>query len=588
MKHFFRSLLASIIGSFVGMAILLIVFFVVIVGASMKLGKQPVKDIQTNSVLKLTLDYPLNERTIEDPFATFSPSLKGYNGSGLTEVIKALDSAAEDNKIKGVYLELSDIPAGMATIQALRKAISDFRKSGKFVYAYSKAYSQKAYYLGSVADEVYLHPMGAVIFQGLNAQIMFYKNLLNKLDIDVQVIRHGKFKSAVEPFILDKMSAANEEQTRTYLNSIWGQIVDGVSQSRNISGDELNNIADLLTGFSAKNSLETKLVDKLLYDDEMIALLKEKTGINEDEDIKFVTPQKYIAALQATKKPNVARDRVAVIYAIGEIKQGEGSDKVIGSARISKAIREARLDDRVKAIVVRVNSPGGDALASDVIGREIILAKKVKPVVISMGDLAASGGYWISAHGSRIFAEPTTITGSIGVFGMLPNIQGLLNNLIGVNISEVSTNSNSDFGSLAKPLSPYQRNIIQQQIETIYDDFTTWVAEGRGLTKTHVDSIGQGRVWSGADAIKIGLVDEFGGLKDAVNYAAKEANVSEYRIINLPEPIDPFKKIFEQYLGQAKMAEKVLGKHAKYYNDLKSVIESKGVQAKLPYCIEIN
>lgn len=587
MKQFFKFLFASMFGSLISMGIILLLA-IGFVGAIVSIGKAPVSEVKNQSILQLKLDYPLTERTLENPLSGLNNSLKPSGGTGLADLISSIEKAKDDDKIQGILISSGDVPAGMASVESVRKAIADFRESGKFVYAYASDYSQKAYYLASVSDKVFLHPMGGVDFKGLNAEIMFYKNLLDLVNVEVQVVRHGKFKSAVEPYILDKMSQANREQITTYLSSLWGELLKQVAVSRGISEDKLNEIADKLMAANSKGAMEAGLIDALKYQDEMTDFLKEKTGLSDAQDLRLVTPRKYLAYTSTLTKPNTEKDQIAVIYAVGEIKRGKGSDDVIGSARISEAIREARLDDDVKAIVLRVNSPGGDALASDVIGREVILAKKVKPVIISMGDVAASGGYWISAHGDHIFAEPTTITGSIGVFGMIPNFKGLVTDKLGVNVEDVSTNANSDYISVFKPLSTYQRNVLQGQIETIYDSFTTWVAEGRGLSKAHVDSIGQGRVWSGVDAKRIGLVDDFGSLEDAVVYAAKKANTENYNVTNLPNLINPVQEFINQYFGDSKVVERALGKQAKYYEFVKSATEMEGVQARIPYVIDIN
>ncbi|MFA8450572.1 MAG: signal peptide peptidase SppA [Bacteroidales bacterium] len=587
MKQFFKFLFASFIGSLISM---LIILFIVmgIVGAALSFKNKPVTTVQNQSVLQLKLNYPVGERTLSNPLSGFNFNSVPNAGAGLDDIIKSIEKAKSDEKIQGILISSGNVLAGVAATEAIRKALIDFRESEKFVYAYADGYSQKAYYLASVCDKVFLHPMGSVDFKGLNAQMMFYKDLLDLVGVDVQVIRHGKFKSAVEPYLLDKMSEANREQVTTYLGSLWSEITSQISESRGVEVARLNQIADSLLGSNGKGAMASKLVDELMYKDQFTSYLKEKTGLSDSQDLRLVSPKKYLTYARSVEKPKTEKERIAIVYAVGEIKQGKGSDEIIGSDRISAAIREARKDENVKAIVLRVNSPGGDALASDIIGREIVLAKKEKPVIISMGDVAASGGYWISAHGSYIFAEPTTITGSIGVFGMIPNFKGLVTDKLGVNVQDVSTNKNSDFISVFKPMPTYQRDVMQGQIETIYDDFLTWVSEGRNMTKAQVDSIGQGRVWSGINAKKIGLVDEFGGLNEAVAYAAKQAKIENYRRKILPEPIDPFQELFNQYFGETKIVEKTLGKQAKYYQYLKSVSEMEGVQARIPYVLEIN
>ncbi|MCG8410123.1 MAG: signal peptide peptidase SppA, partial [Bacteroidales bacterium] len=460
-------------------------------------------------------------------------------------------------------------------------------KSEKFIISYSDAYSQTNYYLSSVADKVYMNPEGILMFLGMRSELMFFKEALQKLGIEPQIIRHGKFKSAIEPLIYNKMSKANREQIETYMNSIWDHILKGISTEREISVEKLNDLANNLTLKNSKSAIDNGLVDGLKYKDEVLAELAELTNNEKIEKIESVSLTKY------TKVPNTKRkfnkNKIAVVYANGSVIMGEGEEGSIGSDRISRAIRKARLDSTIKAIVFRVNSGGGSALASEVIWREVKLAQEVKPVIASLGDVAASGGYYIVAPAQKIVASPNTITGSIGVFGVLFNGQKLLNNKLGVHVDVVKTNTFADIGSFARKLTAQEREVIQYSIENTYDTFISHVAEGRNMTKEDIDKIGQGRVWSGENALEIGLIDQFGGLQDAINIAAETANLESYRIVNLPKLEDPFEKLIKELSGNVKASiiKKELGNEYKYYNSIQKLRNLQGVQTRIPYEIEI-
>jgi protease-4 len=417
---------------------------------------------------------------------------------------------------------------------------------------------------------------------------MFYKGLLDKIEVETQVIRHGRFKSAVEPFILDKMSNDNRLQTRGFMQSIWNFMLNNIATSRKLSFEELNTLANNFSIREPEDAIKYKLIDKLVYKDEVLEELKTLTGVTKKEDSpQLITLSKYSKGPSLEKK-SLKDAQIAIIYASGEIESGEGASDKIGSETVSKAIREARLNDKIKAIVLRVNSPGGSALASEVIWREAELANKVKPVVVSMGDVAASGGYYISAASRKIFASPNTITGSIGVFGLIFNAQKMLNNKLGITIDTVKTNRLSDFGSMSRPLTAEEKQIFQQGVEKVYDTFTKRVANGRKMEQANVDSIGQGRVWSGVEAKNIGLVDEFGGLNDAIAAAAKMANLSKYRTVELPKQKDPFKEILSELGNEAetKYLNYKLGDEAKYFNKAQDLLKMQGIQARLPYVID--
>jgi len=586
MKQFFGAFFGSCLGILVTGVVMIIIVIASITSVfsdAMKMNDHEVYKPKENSVLRIDLNGDIKERGVKNPFGELDlgpfmpePSV------GLNDIIENLKKAKDDKNIRGIYLEISNPIAGFATLEEVRNALLDFKSSGKFIYAYSEVYSQKAYYLATTANKLYLNPQGGMEIKGLSSQIMFFKKMLDKLDMEVQIFRHGKFKSAIEPFMLDKMSDANRTQVETYLGSLWNHMVDGIAKNRKITSKEINDMANNLSIRSPEDAVKYKLVDALKYEDEVFSDIKKNISLSETDKINFVSLNKYSGAIKETK---LSKDKIAVIYAVGEIESGEGDDEKIGSVRIAKAIRDARLDKNVKAIVLRVNSPGGSALASDVIWRETVLAQKAKPFIVSMGDVAASGGYYISCAADRIFAQPNTITGSIGVFGMIPNAQKALSEKLGITIDTVNTNKHSDVGTILRGVSSYEFEYVQQSVEHIYDVFITKVAAGRKTSKNNIDSVGQGRVWSGADAIKINLVDELGGINDAIAYAAKQAKISDYKLQLLPKQKDPLQELLGNTKDEmeARAMKTNLGEQYKYVKQVKNVLQLKGVQARLPY-----
>ncbi len=594
MKQFFKFMFASMLGVLLAMFLGIFILVGIIAGIASSAGSKKEAKVEANSVLQINFEAPITDRSSNNPFENFDfGSFSGKKGIGLNDILENIEKAKTDNNIKGIYIDLENVPAGIATIEEIRNKLLEFKEgdSSKFIVAYSEAYTQGAYYLASVADEVWLNPEGVIEFKGLGAQLMFFKGLLEKMEVEPQVIRYGKFKSAIEPFILDKMSEANREQTMKYMGSIWNQIVKGIAVSRNLTEKQLNLIADSALVQNAKDAVEQKLADKLYYKDQVLDDLKDRLGLEDAKKIKFVSMVKYADAPKPKKKEDkgLAKDKIAVIYAVGSIESGEGDEKTIGSERISKAIRKARLDENVKAIVLRVNSPGGSALASDVIWREVVLARAAKPVVASMGDVAASGGYYISCAADTIVASPNTITGSIGVFGLLMNMKNLFNNKFGITFDTVKTNRYSDLGTPFRALTQAERDIIQNSVNDIYHSFIGKVAEGRGLTTAQVDSIGQGRVWSGADALNIGLVDVMGGLEKSIEIAAGMAKLDHYRVAEYPEQKEPFKAFMEELSGEGEdvLIKKQLGENYRYYKTLDNLRKMEGIQARMPYDIYI-
>jgi len=579
---------ASMVGFILSSIIIFFLFFILLISmASFSTKKEEVK-IKPNSVLKVKLDYEIKERTSENPFENFSfSSFKSNKNLGLNDIIKNINKAKTDENIKGIYLELSDMSAGMATTEEIRNALLDFKSSGKFVVSYGEIIPQKSYYLATVSDKIYVMPEGMILFSGLSAEMLFLKGTMEKLEVEPQIIRHGKFKSAIEPLIYDKMSEANRLQTMTYLNSMWAQMLKGINETRGIEIAQLNLIADSLFIRKPADAYKYKMIDSVVFYDGFITALKERLGVNASEDIEFVSLCKYNNVPETDKKR--AKDKIAIIYATGDINSGSGDEKGIYSDDLSKTISEARSDSSIKAVVLRVNSPGGSALASEVILREVILTKAVKPFVISFGDVAASGGYYISCLADKIVSNPNTITGSIGVFGVIPNMQNFFKNKLGITFDVAKTNANSDLGSVVRPLSPQEHAIILSQVEDIYNTFITHVAEGRNMTKEEVDSIGQGRVWAGTDALNIGLVDEIGGLSKAIEIAAQLSNLTEYRIVELPKQKDFLTMIIEDMNENISMrlVKKYLGTQYTYFEYLNKASNMEGIQARLPYEVTI-
>lgn len=587
MKSFFKYLLASVLGVLLA-GILMFLIIIGGIGAMVSSQDQAVK-IKSNTVLHVELNQLIMDRSNNNPMESFDfTSFRPSPQLGLNDILKNIKKAKSDPNIDGIYLDLTFIQAGIATIEEIRNALIDFKESGKFIISYSDTYTQPTYYLASVADKIYLNPEGLLIFVGLRSEIMFYKDALKKLGVEPQIIRHGKFKSAVEPFMYNKMSDENREQVMTYMGSIWNHMLEGISKEREISIKKLNELADNLTLRKAELAVKNGLIDGVKYKDEVLAELAELTNKTDDKKIEHISLAKYTKVTDKKRK-SLGKNKIAVVYASGTVIMGEGGEGTIGSDRISRAIRKARKDSSVKAIVFRVNSGGGSALASEVIWREIKLAQEVKPVIASLGDVAASGGYYIVAPAQKIIASPNSITGSIGVFGLFFTGKELLNDKLGIHVDVAKTNNFSDIGSFTRPFTAEEREVFQFMVEDFYDTFITKVGEGRNMAKEEVDAIGQGRVWSGANAIDIGLIDGFGGLEDAIELAAEAANLETYRIVDYPKLKDPFQQLLEDLQGNVKTSilKQELGTEYKYYESLKNITEQQGLQARIPYEIDI-
>jgi protease IV len=573
MLQFIKYVFATFIGIFLFLGVILII----LVGVVASKSKSTITSVEPNSILKISF----NKDIVDQSENYFDPySFKKGKTLGLRDILYDLHHAQTDAKIKGIFLDFGSFPGGYATTEEIRNALIEFKKSKKRIYAYGDSFSEKTYYLNSIADKLYLNPEGLLEFNGLSSEYTFYKGALDKLGIDVQVFRVGKYKSFVEPFTLDKMSAANRTQVSSYLNSIYQGYMRGIAKTRNLNLDSLLYFSNNLVITQSEDAVKHHLIDGTRYRDEVLEEIKNFTEVKKLEDIPFVSLSEYDEML---KRPEaISGAKVSVLFASGDIVSGDGNKRSIGSDRLSASLREARLDKEVKAIVLRVNSPGGSALASDIIWREVLLTKKVKPIIVSMGDVAASGGYYISAAASKIFAEPNTITGSIGIFGLIPNAQKFLNDKLGLTFDQVKTGKYADIITITRPLKEDEKAIIQNQVNHGYQSFLERVAKGRNKTKVEIDSIAQGRVWTGEQAMKIGLVDQLGGLNDAIKEAAKEAKLDEYSEVY--ESSD--KKLFENFLSgemdkiKSEFLDNELGKNREYLNLLKSIPTWSGIQAR--------
>ena len=584
-RKFWRVVFGSMLGFFFSMILISILYMVMLISmiGTLASASKETASIKNNSVLLLNLNQNVAERVIETPFDKFNT----YNSQiGLNDILACIKNAATDPKIQGIYLNSATVGASPASVKEIHDALVQFKKYGKFIYAYSDVLAQNGYYLASVADKIILNPAGELDFKGYAFQVMFYKGLIDKLDVDVQILRHGQFKSAVEPYMLDKMSEANREQLTVLSNSLWKVFVDDISAARKIPVDSLNAIADNLLCASPEDALRLRMVDQLGYPGDMEKLLKSKLNVGEDEDINFVTISKYKKAVTNDTK---AADKIAVVYAVGEIHDGKGDNsRGIYSESFIKEFKKAYKDKDVKAIVLRINSPGGSALASENIWREIENAKKAgKIVVTSMGDYAASGGYYIACNSNYILAQPNTLTGSIGVFGMIPSFQNFLKNKLGVTVDVVKTNQHADYGTGLRPLDETELATLQASIEQIYSTFTQRVADGRKMTVAQVDSIGQGRGWAGVDALNLGLVDKLGNIDDAIDKAAELAKVSNYSIVYYPKQKDWFTLLFSNEDDIEAALKAKLGRLYFTYEGIDRILNQEGVQARIPMEISI-
>ena len=590
MKAFFKQALATMVGIFLIAALFSVIGIVSLVSIiASGSSETPIKE---NSILHLNLSGTLTDRTQENPLDKIMNIGEESNAVSLEQAITALKKAAVNDNIKGAYLEAGTLSAQPATVQELRQALVDFKKSGKWIVSYADSYGKMGYYLSSVADTLLLNPEGSVDFSGLESQPMFFKEVLDKLGIEMQVFKVGTYKSAVEPFICTEMSDANREQIISYLTSVWNNVLSDVAASRNIDVDKLNKLADTQTMFArAQSSVDNGLIDALCYIDQVKDILRSNCNlVNKDDKLSFAS---ISDVANSAKSEEGKGEQIAVYYACGEIVQsastGLDQEVQIVGEKVVKDLQALRTDPKVKAVVIRVNSPGGSAYASEQIWREVTLLKKEKPVIISMGDAAASGGYYISCASDRIFADPTTITGSIGIFGMVPNVSNLLTKKIGLKFDVVKTNEMADMGTMSRPFNAAERAQLQKMIEQGYDTFTKRVADGRGMSQDSVKLIAEGRVWTGEQGLKIGLVDELGNLDDAIAYAAKMIESKEYHTVSYPAEEDPFAMILNETKSDYMNNEikELLGEWYSVYSFIRNVKSADNIQARIPYDIVI-
>ncbi len=599
MKSFFKYTLATIVGILI-VHILMIFFFFAFI-STLAAFSVKTTDVKNNSVLTIKLEDEIIDRASENPFDNIDLlSMSPKKNLGLNKILESIKNATTDSRISGIYLNLTDIQGNfgaLAFTEEIREALKKFKTSGKFIYSYSNlGYSQKSYYLATVSDKIFVNPETPLLLTGMSSSISFYKETLEKLGIQPEVVKVGKFKSAVEPFIANEMSEANREQVKKYLDSSWETLVQGIATSRNIPVDSIEKITDRFNFYTPEQFKNYGFFDGVVYEDQMLVLLKEKCGIGAQEKLNLIALTDYQNASVADKTIEINKDKIAVIYAEGEIGMQQ-TPKTIGP-ELAQTIRKVREDKNIKAIVLRVNSPGGSALTSDIIWREVDLARQAKPVIVSMGNVAASGGYYISCAADTILAEPTTLTGSIGIFGLFFSGEKLLQDKIGIHTDVVKTNEHSDFGGSyplpipisSRPLTPYEKNVLQNYVNQGYETFLSRVMAGRDMGREELDAIAQGRVWTGADALKIGLVDMLGGLEEAIHIAAAKAGVEKYNIQEFPVAKNPWEELFSGFAGniKAQLMKEELGAFYSTWEQLRNILPQQGLMARIPYDIAPN
>lgn len=597
MKSFLKYTLATIVGVFI-VHIILFILFMGVVGTIATLSNKTAP-VKPNSILTIQLNGEIFDRTSDNLFDQIDfLSMSSKNTFGLNNILQSIRKAATDDNIKGIYLDLTEIQGNfgaLATTEEIRNALLQFKTSGKFIYSYSNlGYSQKSYYLATAADKIYVNPESPLLLAGMSSSISFYKETLDKLGIQPEVVKVGKFKSAVEPFISTEMSEANRRQVQRYLDSSWGTIVKGISESRRISVDSIQAITDKFDIYTTKQFCDWGFFDGTFYEDEMPALLKKETNSDSTAKLNTIGLNDYRKAPQVSTA--TGKDKIAIVYAQGEIGS-EQSNTSIGP-ELAKTIRKVREDDKVKAIVLRVNSPGGSALTSEIIWREVDLATRKKPLIVSMGNVAASGGYYISCAADTIVADPSTLTGSIGIFGLFFSGEKLIKDKMGIQTNVVKTNEHSDFGGSyplplpisSRPLTAYEKNVLQNYVNQGYETFLNRVMAGRGISRDSLDAIAQGRVWTGEDALKIGLVDVLGGMDDAVKIAADKAGLEHYSIVEYPVEKNPVEELLNSLTGSIKMRmmKEEMGAFYETWAKIKNITEQQGLIARIPYDIEPN
>lgn len=582
---FFKSVLSTITALFIFCILFFVVFIPAMIGVIAALGSEEAPVVEENSVLYINLSGIITERVAEDPFAELFPD-EGDTQLPLLKTLASIEAAKYDSNIEGIYMEHGYISGGYAALDEIRLALEDFKSSGKFVYSYGEYISEGNYYVASVADEIVLNPIGSLEFNGLNASVTFFKGLFEKLDIEAQIFRVGTYKSAVEPFFRKDMSEANKEQMTSFVNDIYDNILNNISSSRSIELNRLREISDQMLVRKAEDAAEFGLVTKVAYENQVKDMIKTRMDIAQDDKIKFINLRNYMKTVDSDYSSN----KVAVIVADGEIVSGNGDLESVGSEKFMKAIKAARESKRVKAVVIRINSPGGSMVASDVMWNEIMLTKKEKPVIASMSNMAASGGYYMAMPCDTIVAQSMTITGSIGIFGMIPNLGNFLENKLGITNDGVSTGQYSDLYRVSSALNPQEKAIIQTSVERGYETFTSKAAEGRNMTQDDIKAVASGRVWTGSQAKERGLVDILGTYNDAVQLAASKAGISDdYAVKYYPTLKSKWEEIFSSVLEETetRIFHANYGEMAKYIDAIKELEKYQGVQARMPFEVEI-
>ena len=579
MKSFFKYLFATILGLFIFSIIWVVIFFSII-GAAMS-GSKEVK-ISDDSVFELKLEGILVERHKNDVISSFASEINSsVSEIALDDIMASIDKATDNDNIKGIYLHIGDFSASVASLQEIYKGLEKFKKTGRFIVAYADSYGNGTYYLSSIADKVYMNPSGTLALTGINISTVFFKDLLSKIGVEVQIFKVGTFKSAVEPFTQTSMSEANRLQLTTFINSIWTEITKTIARNRGISDTEVNLYADSgLFLDDAQTAVQHKLIDSLVYSSDMKEIIKKR--VDKDYKTLMINDMKLVA-----QNKEYSKNRIAIVYAVGEI-DGSNKNEGIDSEDISEDLLEIADNDKIKAVVLRINSPGGSAYGSEQIWKAVSVVKSKKPIVVSMGDYAASGGYYIACNTDRIFAQPTTLTGSIGIFGIFPNIGGLTDKL-GIKFDNVKTNKYSDFGATYRPMNTEERVILQQYINNGYELFTKRCAEGRNMNIDSLKAIAEGRIYSGTDAMQLGLVDEMGGLEEAIAFAAKKANISNYTLKYYPSVkslIEQISDIFSTSVEE-RIVKSQLGENYRLFRTIQRAQTTTGIKAIMPYSITV-
>lgn len=589
MREFMKMAFATVVGIFISGFCLMLLGFMALAGLIAS-TESTITTVQDRSVFVLHLNGNVNERYLQNPLDKFLG--EEFSTYGLDDILNSIHKAKNNDHIAGIYIEAGNFVCPTASLQEIRRALLEFKESGKFIVAYGGNYTQSTYYLASVADMIAVNPSGNIAWQGLSAQTLFLKGLLDKVGVDMQIFRVGTYKSAVEPFIAEEMSEANRKQTEAFIGSIWNSLVNDISASRQIPADSLNILADKNLSLSpAQEYIQSRLADKLMYKDEVLSYLKTLTARTEEEDLPTLRIEDMINVSETTATVGHNKGHIAVYYAYGEIDNGATTyEEGINSELVINDLRHLREDDNVKAVVFRVNSPGGSAYGSEQIWREISLLKEVKPVVVSMGDYAASGGYYISCAADYVYAEPTTITGSIGIFGMIPNTQKLMEDKLGLHFDGVKTNKLADFGDISRPFNPEEATLVQNMVNEGYALFTKRCAEGRHMPIEKLREIAEGRVWTGKDALKLGLVDELGGIYQALDKAASLAQLTDYTARSYPAQEDKWFRLLDikaDHYIQSQL-HSALGDFYPSIRFIRQIGQADRIQARLPFELSIH